>query len=738
MPKLPLLTITLLALASLPKADLVVSPLTALFPEFLKRSFFAPPYSSQIGYVVPPNFTSTNKLLSFFGPAYSTSFNYTMLVETRPSESLHEMTKAFSTTALGLVELTVQLRNQTWILKPSSFCSITSGNSFSQLLLLDCNNPNGESTKLVIQSNVTIGSTRGVSTRPGETPTITANSIFTFAFSVQVTHFATPVSNRNAVASVEKLLVQLSTTNSTQLVTFSKESADSVGCSFACLSCDSSGRCTACQVGFSLSGGSCRCSGSLVTSHTKDSNSRRDLTTEAFFHEVFTCLATGQSDQTVSKLAECQRELNHLFWSKALTVIAPSSLSNSDINLLIAKKAGANSTAFDSDCLQKSTYVILIQVNPSTESWRLFYSLSPEGQTLFNTQFPIAFPSPSVCREEVLQGFFLRAVTCELATAFMTQQNGLNSTLTALPNRFVSITSLNSTVKLPTMFFIPVYPLDDSLGVKTTGALSAVICLDQECQRTLKQPFIVANDTLYVQITFLDPLVNYFRPEVFANLTLNGVDHSQGITDRFDNRNQSYVQLVYQLYVLNANVTGTVLFGLSFASRINSPGSYAFNASSQFRLTVNPMIVVVIPFAETLKFHMLVFNIALVLVVFVGGFVLFFVDKGRGKPVRVALDVRRELAMEPSPYLMSAKNLSDNRVAKNRFNPNRNEADFRGEDSLRPGSYVRSSQVYGRDNRITRNYIFTSVRQSPLVYNRDWPSSEGIPMSEGVINNFRK
>jgi hypothetical protein len=489
-------------------------------------------------------------------------------------------------------------------------------------------------------------------------------------YSVQISYTLTPTAaaNSNSMSSVEQIQLTLSYTSGGLLpLTFQNLIMTLAHCPTSCLTCSSASVCTNCLNGFYIVGGNCTCAGSLVSYFARDSNPLNTALGQTFYYGTTSCITVNQFNTQISTAQACQALLSSMLLSNKISLQASQSLANSGVNIIFTADSTAVATLSNSTCFNQTMFVNAIGVGAKSNAWPLEVAVGSESSLSLNQQYPIVLPTTSYCSIQSYTSFGIQATVCPIDTIFFIRSIGFNSTLAIFQSRLITVTGASASGR--SQLFVPIFANNPNVTMEITGNFSAVLCLDVDCTNIIADQSIMATQALWVRVIFYDPIINYYTPQVFATLSVNGEDANSLLQSTTIDEEFSYTAVLYQVNLQSVKTAVTMTFLLTMNVGITTPASYSSQSVLKFSLDVIPKQVIIVPFQNSLRFFVLVFTVALTVFLMLVGIGFYLIDRARSP--------KEEYTRAPS----------DQRIPP--VNPSRqpmqvNPADANGQAEVRP------------------------------------------------------
>ena len=621
-------------------ADFVSYPLASLFQQSAESLSINNGTNVIPTFLTSAGFSASQIIINYSGANQAIILNFNFIAVILTTDSAKTLSFSFKTSIgdVGGFQLVLSSKSNT-LTTPTTCLTNPITGVLPATTLSKCTSSTGETFKLTIALT---GSVNGWTINSGTGST----NAYTF-FNINIIYEYDPsvAANTKSVTLVEAMTMGYSMSGTGALYnTFTGGSVALSQCPSSCISCSSNSICLTCQSGFYLIGGICSCAGTLIDYLSKDSNSMNSQVASSFYLSTTSCLTINQYGQQIIQTRTCQTALTNLFLSNQIVLQASTSSANSGINIVLSTQNSTTNTQILSACLNQTYFVNAIQLGIQSNIWSLEISLNSESQIVLNQQFPISFPISSYCSSVSYASFGLMATKCIILTTFFMRMVSFNSTLASFQNQFLTIKGSGASSQM--QLFVPIYANNPNISMQTTGNFSAIVCLDALCATPLTNNMISANQTIFIKIIFYDPLLNYYKPQIFSSLNINQTDFSSAILNTTIEEQQLYTDYVLRIEVSSTKLIGTVSFNLTLNAAINTPALYSSVSTLGFLLTVNPVQVVHVPFAQSFQFLVLIFSVALIVVFIAFSFLAYFIDLARGSVTSVK-HVR--LPSDPSP-----------------------------------------------------------------------------------------
>lgn len=574
-------------------------PLSSLFKGISQTASINKGNTSSIVFLTPSVFSTNTTFLHYFGSNQQMSISFNMIAAIYSTDAQKTLTLSLKTSKelIGNIQIVLFLNGTAIFSNP--ICQLSQSDFGVNAYSKNCTIPSGQLSFLSLSQ---IGGSKA-NWKLNNTNASVSNLVF-FEFNITYQFFPGINQNSNSISYVEFINLAYSVSGSgTVFINFNNDIVNLTQCPEFCLTCQSSSICSSCQPSFYIINGVCSCAGTLINYLAKDSNSFNQQLFPYYFIS-FSCINVDQYDQQILNTRSCQAAISSIFLTNTISLQASSSSSNSGVNVLMTGN-NQSLSSIPSKCLNQTVFINSINVGNQGSSWTFNSGLSVEGSIILGQQFPVNIPNFSYCLKSDFQSFNLIAVNCMILTTFVLRDIGFNSTVGQIQNQLITVSNLNSQVQ----FFVPVYISNTNFTSSVNGNLSCIFCLDINCQSILSNNSILSSQIFFIKVVFFDPLVNYYNPQLFANLSINGIDVSKTINNFTIQQNQMYSAYLYSINVGGLGLPSNNIFTLNLQSTITSPSLYQSISNITFPLTINQIAVKTVPFNQSFQFFVLIFTL---------------------------------------------------------------------------------------------------------------------------------
>lgn len=494
-----------------------VNPLTGLFPTTGTSLTISASNMMLIVYSVPTSYTNSITKASFNGANYSINLGFNLISIIPISSANSVVSFSFGTSSFNLGNLTLTITaTQTATFTISNCLPIPQliGNS---LIPTSCMSLQNESYQLSI-SGVT-QTTNGWSTTGGGTSFSTAN-FGMMTFFINLLYFPTSQSNLNASINVDFIKIGFTQNGATS--SYFGVYNDQFGvmqCPQNCLACNQNLACTTCLGNFVLSGKTCVCPGTLFPYISPDLNPYKiETTTSNYYYSSASCILTTQYNSAMLSDQSCLITLQNLLTTSTVNLTATSGLLPQRLNLMLTPADPTILQSVSSTCLASAYLVNILPVGTNNVNSTLWMSTGVEAPVVFNSQILVDFGTYQYCNSTLISAFSINSLQCNLFSSFVQLGSVYNTTIVTFNNLYMKLSSSTANK----VFFLPVYQLNPNLTMTKTGLISVIVCQDTGCLNPLTTNLIFQETQLVLKFVFLDPIFNYFNPNVYANMFVNG------------------------------------------------------------------------------------------------------------------------------------------------------------------------------------------------------------------------
>lgn len=356
-------------------------------------------------------------------------------------------------------------------------------------------------------------------------------------------------------------------------------------CPINCLQCDSTNTCTNCKNNFYLANKECLCGGTLLDNFFKDS-STTTLNNQAqiYYYHTDVCLPVNQFTQDITTNRQCEEDVLKLFANNQVKINADPTFSASAIDISFQITNPANSQYVSQTCLSKTYLVHSVRGQQEQTSDNkylvLFLAVSKEGLLAFNSPLTVDFGNFDSCSKKVITNFTLSVTDCLLESTIILRDTNYNNTISSFTNRYITITSQSTQRKA----FLPTFQNNIAANLTSTPYVTAVLCTDYDCYGQLSTGYVDKKQPIFIRAVILDPIYLYFKPQVFASLSINDENRPSLLSNftRIQDRLVEY--LSYQISFDSSELTSNMTISLKISYGVQVPAQY--NATQQLNFTL--------------------------------------------------------------------------------------------------------------------------------------------------------
>lgn len=604
-------------------SDFITNPLNQLFPSSSIPINVTITNTQISAYSITSPFTANIKKSIFNGANFSLNLNFNIAVIISNLSNKSSFSITFSTSSQSITTITFSISNNLQTDYTISNCipTFTALNPGSNPQ--NCISLLNEQYQLIISGAPVQTNSLQTGTSQQDLSSFGLLKIF-----IGFIYFPSKISNANAVFNVDFLNTTISYSGSNgNYISFYNEQLLINQCPQNCLICDINLICTSCLTGFTLNSGSCICTGTLNSYMIADFNPATSYTSTIgrYYYSSATCLSSAQITPSILNEQSCLSALRSLLNPNEV-IISPSPGLNPNQITMVINLADTNIlSSVPTTCSSKAYILNTLQIGSQLTTNSLFQSTTSESGLVFNNQYAVQFGTLQNCNTTIIPGFLLQTTSCNLFTTFVFRNPYFNSTITTFQHNFMKLASSTANRQL----FLPVFQTNPNITVKYIGQLSILFCFDLTCLFPVSTNVIFQEQFLVLKVVFLDPIFNFYQPDVYANLIINGELHNTLIVNSTLQKSAMYNHYLVVLTFSSPEISSPANVTMSFSFGLTTPQVYNTTVSAIFQVIISnaQSSNSTVPFSKSWTF----FNVVLIAIIFgmslVFGLLAFLITK---------------------------------------------------------------------------------------------------------------